>query len=88
MNPEFQKYLEKLDDKLDKVVVIQAEMQRDIAHHIRRTDVAEKRLEILHTDMEPIKRHVAKVHGVLAALGGISLVIGIVAGILKIVESM
>lgn len=87
MNPDFQKWLEKLDDKMDGMLVTQAEMKRDIAYHIRRTDLAEESISLLRDDIKPIQKHVTKVQGVLAGLGGVSLIIGIIAGVLKIMEN-
>lgn len=55
--------LEKIDDRLlciDKTLVKQEE---NLQEHMRRTDLAEERLEKLHVEVTPIKSHVEQVKG-------------------------
>lgn len=70
--------LDKLDEKLDKLLEIQQEMQIDIATHIKRTEIAEQNIEKLAEAMQPVQRHVALIQGVgqLIAWG-----LGIIAAI-------
>lgn len=69
--------------------------EENIKHHIYRTDLAEDNLKALwqftmsnlkeiRLSIEPIKKHVAMIEGVLKFLGVVSLVVGIAAGIVKI----
>jgi hypothetical protein len=77
--------------KLDQVVAIHTEMQidiaeirRDIAHHIKRTDLAEENLADLRADVRPIKKHVAMIEGAFKLLGVLAVLMGLVTGYLKI----
>lgn len=89
--PEYE-YLKSLLDKLDgisgtqnEMLVEIAEIKRDLAHHIRRTDLAEENLKLIRQEaahqnqslsasIQPIKRHVAMMEGALKLLGVLSIV--------------
>jgi len=58
--------------------------EENIKHHIYRTDLAEKAIEMLQKDVAPIKKHVTMVEGVLKFFGVVALFVGIAAGIVKI----
>lgn len=61
--------LEKMDDKLGSIDVTLASQAVDLKHHIRRTDIAEDRMEHIEAQLEPIKKHVAMVHGAFKFIG-------------------
>ena len=60
--------LNKLDDKLDNIDKTLVKQEVNLAEHMRRTDLLEKKLdkdmEILLNDLEPIEKHVERVKGV------------------------
>jgi hypothetical protein len=80
--------LEKIDEKLhimDKTLVKQEE---NLKQHMYRTTLAEKRLEHIENDLKPVKKHIARVDGVLKFLGIAAIVISIVSGILKLLGAV
>jgi hypothetical protein len=54
-----------------------AEIRRDVAHHIRRTEIAEEQLTELRRDLGPIKRHVTVVESLVKSVGVLSAFLGI-----------
>ena len=86
------KLLEKLDEKLDKVEerlgsidVTLAKNTQSLDEHIRRTELAEEAIGLIKEELKPIQKHVTQVHTILQAIGFVSLVVSIAAGIVKIV---
>ena len=69
----------KLHD-IDKTIVKQEE---NLKEHMRRTEVAERRLDNIETDLKPIKIHIARLDGVTKFLGLIALLVGIGVGLTK-----
>lgn len=66
--------LDKLDDRLNSVEIILARNTESLVHHELRTTLNEENLELLRSDVKPLKAHVvlmntgAKVISFLAAL--------------------
>jgi hypothetical protein len=82
-----EKLLEKLSDDansklhdIDKTLVKQEE---NLKEHMRRTELAEKRLDAIEQDLRPVKKHIARLDGVAKFLGFIALIVGIFAGVAK-----
>lgn len=67
---------------IDKTLIRQEEQ---LAHHIKRTELAEKSIEAMQKQVEPISRHVSRTEGALKMLGIVSLVLGIIYGFVKFV---
>lgn len=59
-----------LDDKLDKLTVVQTEIRSDLNYHIKRTD-------ILEAELKPVKDHVNRVTFAFTAIKYISGITGI-----------
>lgn len=78
---KLREFIDKTDERLFRI-----EMSLD--EHMRRTDAAEKNLDLLRQDFEPVKNHVvlvgAFVKGTGLVLGALAALVSIVAGILKI----
>jgi uncharacterized membrane-anchored protein YhcB (DUF1043 family) len=73
--------LDKLDNRLYKIDTHLAVYNQQLAEHIRRTELLEK-------EVEPIKAHVIVVSSLAKILAGISLVIGIIMGLLKLSKEL
>ena len=82
--------MDKLEGKIDQIresihsidkTLIRQEEQ--LAHHIKRTELAEKNIEMLQKQVEPISKHVARTEGALKMLGVVSLVLGIIYGFVR-----
>ncbi len=84
---------QRLHDKLDKILdeigeikVTIAKQQVGLDEHMRRTAINEESLDLLRQEFQPVKQHVLAVN-VLAKVGaGLSVLVGVVAGVIKIVE--
>lgn len=62
--------------EIDKTLVKQ---EAQLAEHIRRTNLLESKIE-------PVEKHIHMVNGALKLLGILSIVVGIIASIFKIVS--
>ena len=67
-----------------------AEIKVSLEYHIKRTDLLEDAVALakqqLELDLSPIKSHINTINIVLKLLGGLSLLLGIAAGIFKVIE--
>lgn len=68
--------LNRIEEKLDRIVESQGAMQGDIREHIRRTAIAEDNIEKLSKAMAPVQEHVAFVRG----LGKLLTILGTLIG--------
>lgn len=57
--------LDRIEEKLDKIVEVQTHIQVDVAEHIRRTALAENNIEKLSKALQPINNHVTMVQTVI-----------------------
>lgn len=55
--------LDKISQDIAEIKTSQKVMERDIAHHIKRTDLAEQNLDLLRQEVKPLKHHVAMWEG-------------------------
>jgi archaellum component FlaC len=78
--------LDKVEDKLSSIDVTLAKQAKDLEHHIYRTDLAEQNLEILRTEMQPVKKHVALMDATLKVIGSIASVVTFIAALYKILS--
>ncbi len=76
--------LAKIQENVAEIRTSQAVMQRDLAHHIRRTDIAEEAIQFVRDDMKPIKRHVAMLEGSLKFVGILTMVATLLTAVLKL----
>lgn len=82
------KILEKMGE-VDKTLVLQHEQ---LATHIKRTALAEENIALLRTELKPIQKHVsfveaaAKMAGFIVA--GTATLVGLIAGVFKILEHL
>jgi hypothetical protein len=82
-----------LGEKLDRVIeaihridVTLARQEENLREHMRRTEIAEKNIENLRTDLKPVQQHVTRVEGVAKALTVCGVIVGIVTGVIKVLE--
>jgi chromosome segregation ATPase len=71
--------IDKLDERLDSIDKTLIKQEASLDKHIFRTEVAEKQLDILSSQIVPISKHVNQMSGALKLLGVMSLVMGIAA---------
>jgi archaellum component FlaC len=78
--------LDKVEEKISSIDVTLAKQAKDLEHHIYRTDLAESNIELLRTEMQPVKRHVALMDASLKVIGAIASVVTFVIGIIKLIS--
>lgn len=83
-NQQLNSLLTQVFDKLHAIDKTLVKQEENLKIHIYRTELAEKRLEIIENDLSPVKKHVNMLEGGLKLLGIISLLIGIILGVIKI----
>lgn len=66
--------VDKIDDRLTSVDKTLIKQEMNLAEHMRRTD-------LLESDLKPVKRHVVMLEGGLKLMGVVSLVIGLLVGL-------
>jgi archaellum component FlaC len=89
--------VEKLDRRLDNVDKTLIKQEGNLEKHILRTDLAERNIEMVRTevrkvesDLAPVKKHVVQVEGALKLLGlvlgaGMTLV-GAISSVIKLLS--
>lgn len=88
MDEKFYEKLEKMDSRLDSIDKTLVKQEVNLDNHIKRTDLLEKHTDKLFRELEPIKKHVNHVEGGMKLLGLLSLVIGVVAGIIALLQHL
>jgi predicted nucleic acid-binding Zn-ribbon protein len=88
-----QEQLDKIEEKLDRVEsklsnidVTLAKQAKDLEHHIYRTDLAETNIELLRSEMQPVKKHVALMDASLKVIGAIASIATFVIGIIRMLD--
>jgi hypothetical protein len=77
-------YLKDISKDITEIKVVQAKQEENLKNHMYRTELLEESNERLFEEIGPIKAHVNNVEGGLKLLGLASLVIGMIAGVIKI----
>jgi uncharacterized protein YoxC len=80
-----------LDEKLSRIEATQVEMKvtlaeqaKDIAYHIKRTNLLEERVNQVAAELKPVTDHVTVLRGMIKALSIVGLLLGIVFTWLRI----
>lgn len=85
----------RIENKIDKIVdrvqevevilgkqhVTQREHTKDLAEHMRRTDLLEQQIK-------PLEKKAAMIEGALKLIGGMAVLVGIVQGLFALLESL
>lgn len=71
--------IDRIHERLNSVDVTLAAQHVSLETHIKRTDLIE-------AQMEPVKRHVAMMHGAVKVVGMAAVLVGMVTGMLKLAE--
>lgn len=78
--------VDRIESKLSSIDVTLAKQAKDLEHHIYRTDLAEQNLEMLRTEIEPVKKHVALMDASLKVIGAIASIATFVIGVIKLIS--
>lgn len=73
--------LDRIDERLDGMSSEQVRQGSVLAEHIRRTAVAEARLDLLHKELAPVKLHVATVAALAKVIGVVGTLVALALGI-------
>lgn len=76
--------LDKIESQLLEIDKTLVRNTVSLEHHILRTEQNEKLITLLNKDLAPVKEHVANLQGVVKAISIVSISMGIIASILKI----
>ena len=77
--------LDILDMRLDSMDKTLTKQEIHLQEHIRRTEALENHLEMIKKDIAPVQKHVNMVEGAFKLLGVISMALGIMGSVLKVI---
>jgi len=90
-----QEQLDKIEEKVDRIEskisnidVTLAKQEVNLAEHMRRTELNEIAVEKIRETLVPINKHVNMLEGVFKFFGLISILLGIVVSLLKLISLM
>lgn len=85
--------MKNVDEKLDiierdigEIKITMAKVEENLRHHIYRTELAEENIKLLREQFEPVETHVKQVEGALKIFGGLSVLVGIIVGIVEVIR--
>lgn len=78
--------IKEIQKDIGEIRVSQARMEKDVAYHIRRTDLNEARLKILEDLAEKVKEAINNVLGGMRLISWVVGGISALVGILKVME--
>lgn len=78
--------LDSVNSEIAEIRVVQTEQAADLKHHIYRTDLAEKRIEMLQVEITPLSQVYERAKGVFQIVGIVSSGLGLAFTALKAIE--
>ncbi|MEY2701511.1 MAG: hypothetical protein RLY43_131 [Bacteroidota bacterium] len=78
--------IDKLDERLDGIDKTLIRQEGHLSEHIRRTGLLETQTERLFDEIKPIKKHVTQVEGVIKFVGFLSIVVGLLSGLIAVIK--
>jgi len=78
--------LDRLDERLDKISITLTSQAVTLKEHVRRTNIAEQRIDSLGLDLKPIQRHVSQIRGVgkfIGLLGTLSAIAAVIYSLMR-----
>jgi NifB/MoaA-like Fe-S oxidoreductase len=80
--------LDRVDEKLSSIDITLAKQEINLAEHMRRTELNEIAVEKIRETLVPINKHVNMLEGVFKFFGLISILLGIVVSLIKVISSI
>jgi hypothetical protein len=80
--------LDKVEEKLSNIDVTLAKQEVNLAEHMRRTELNEIAVEKIRETLVPINKHVNMLEGVFKFFGLMSILLGVVVSLIKIISSI
>ncbi len=85
LSEKMERLYDDTDRRLDNIEKVMIAQEINLTTHMRRSDNLEALLQtVKEQDIKPIQRHVAMVDGVFKFLGLVSVLFGILAGVIKL----
>jgi uncharacterized coiled-coil protein SlyX len=78
---------DEIEKRLGSIDVTLAKQSTILEEHIRRTAMAEERIDLIQSQIDPLKSHVAMVAGAIKFVGFVGVLAGIVAAVVAIIRS-
>lgn len=78
--------LNRIEEKLDRIVDTQSDMRVSLNEHMRRTEIAETNIENISNAIKPIQEHVALITGIAKILPILGSIIGAIIGAWKYLQ--
>lgn len=76
--------VEKISEDVAELKIGQAVMQEDVKHHIKRSDMLEELLiDVKEKDIEPLKKDMNQIHGIVKFILAVATVIGVLFPIFR-----
>lgn len=76
--------LEEITKEITELKVVSVKQEENLKVHMKRSDALEEQLDIMRQELKPVQKHVFYVDAFIKGLGLISIIIGIISGLLKI----
>ena len=87
-NERIYEILDKMSEDISELKIVSAKQEENLKEHIRRTELAEENLDMIRSEMQPLKEHVIAINGVLKIIGVLSIIVGSAAGFFQIVQKI
>jgi predicted nucleic acid-binding Zn-ribbon protein len=78
--------VDRIEEKISNIDITLAKQAKDLEHHIYRTDLAESNIELLRSEIEPVKKHVALMDASLKVIGAIATIATFVLGVIRLIS--
>lgn len=82
-----EKFKEDTDDKLNDIEKVLILQESNLKQHMQRSEHLEKIVDKMEeTDLRPLRKHVAMIEGGMKLVGVIAILVGIAAGVAKVLS--
>lgn len=79
--------VDKSDERLDSIDLTLVRQEATLVEHVRRSDLLEKKTDLIELDLKPLQSHVIMVNGVFKFLGLLATIVAIIVGIIEVVKT-
>jgi len=73
-----------LDHRLDELDKTMIKQEINLAEHMRRTEILERKTELNAAELKPVVAHVAQLKGIGKAIGYLSIIVGLAATVQRL----
>lgn len=73
--------LDCIDGRLNNLDITSAKQEVNLETHMRRTELAEESIQIIRSEIQPLKKHIHMVEGAFKLLGVVSLIVGLMRAV-------